>query len=179
MTLLITGKSQLDKEKIKHFLALKNPHAPLWVVDLYYDLEPKWGIRADVLLCQMFHETGYLTSWWCGAPRYNMAGVGVTGETSSTQKAGYVYEAASRLFRKGYQYGSLTYGVLGHFAHMSAYVFRNEINNASTLDERYQVARKALGNLVITELSALDGRWATGFGYSAKIESIFNTIKTN
>ena len=75
MTLPILGTSTLSKEACKRFLLKINPKASTEILDHYYELEFSWGIRADILACQMFHETCYLASWWSLEPRRNPAGI--------------------------------------------------------------------------------------------------------
>jgi len=175
--LKITGESVLPKDKVKAFLTKKNPVAPLWIIDLYYDVEKLWGIRADVLICQMFHETGYLTSWWSAPERKNMAGIGVTGETSKTFMPGYEFDSKNKIYKKGYSYSTYVQAVQAHFAHMEAYVNSVYVNEAVRWDARYDVAFMVnRGKPPIIYVTQLNGRWAMSNNYGESIEGIYNAI---
>lgn len=49
------------------------------IVGEYRELGTLLGVDWFLALCQLAHETGRLTSWWCQRPRRNPAGLGVTG----------------------------------------------------------------------------------------------------
>lgn len=182
MSLTIQGSSVLPREACKKLLQERNANAALEAVDHYYQLEPVWGIRGDVLCCQMFHETGYMTSWWSLPPRRNPAGIGVTGETSPTNpnNDAWIYDDTNKVWAKGYTFEDWTAAVLCHFAHMSAYVFEDERNNASKIDPRYSAAHSMITSKkwpVAQVLTDLNGRWAVpGTTYGQTIEDIYNAI---
>ena len=182
MAELLTGSSRVGKEGFRQLLARKNSNPPLEVVDLYYELEASWGLRADLLVSQMFHETGYLTSWWSQPPRRNMAGIGVTGEvsTSDPQSNAWAFKQEAGKWFKGYSFGDWRAAVQAHFAHMSAYVYPDERNNARQLDPRYSAARgqfKAKGWTQCKEVTDLNGKWAVpGTTYGEMITSLLNSV---
>ena len=182
MALPILGTSSLSKEACKRFLLKINPKALSEILDHYYELEFSWGIRADTLVCQMFHETGYLASWWSLEPRRNPAGIGVTGEESTTDpKSPYwFFDQPNKKWVKGFVFPDWKAAAQCHFAHMSAYVYTDERNNASKIDPRYPMVRQ----LFISKkwptckvMSDLDGRWAVpGVGYGDSIEKVYNLV---
>lgn len=45
------------------------------------------GLDLAIVLAQVCHETGTLTSWWSQRPRRNPAGIGVTGQSVSREMA--------------------------------------------------------------------------------------------
>lgn len=181
MAVSIIGSSVVSREGMKSFIQSRNAKAPLEVVDAYYEVESQWqGIRADVLLCQMCHETGYLTSWWSAPPRRNMAGIGVTGEVSASNpnSNAWAFKAEDNKWYKGYSFGDWQAAAQAHFGHMSAYCFANEINNATQHDPRYSAARqyfKSKGIAPAKVLTDLNGVWAVpGPTYGQMIEAVLN-----
>src|SRR5690349_24490363 len=106
MTLPILGTSVVTKEAMKQLLSQRNPNPPMEVIDLYYELESMWGIRADVLIGQMFHETDFLKSWLSQPPRRNMAGIGVTGEVTNSdpQSVAWAFKSEDNRWYKGYPF---------------------------------------------------------------------------
>ncbi len=183
MTLPILGTSAVNKDQMKQLLTQRNPSPPLEVIDLYYELEPQWGIRADVLVCQMFHETDFLKSWWSQPPRRNMAGIGVTGahQAANPNSVAWAFKPEDNQWYAGYAFVDWRAAVQAHYGHMSAYCFADERNNASQLDPRYSAARGAFASKgwpraqVMTDLN---GKWAVpGDNYGQSIESVLNTAK--
>jgi hypothetical protein len=181
MTISIIGQSVISREAMKSFIKARNANAPLEVVDAYYDVEGQWqGIRADVLLCQMCIETGYLTSWWSQPPRRNMAGIGVTGEVSGSNpnSNAWAFKSEDGKWYKGYSFADWQAAAMAHFGHMSAYCFSDEINNASQHDPRYSAAKqffKQKGIQPAKVLTDLNGVWAVpGPTYGQHIEEVFN-----
>jgi hypothetical protein len=180
MTLPMFGASTVSKEAMKQLLAQRNPNPPLEVIDLYYELENLWGIRADVLVSQMFLETEYLKSWWSQPPRRNMAGIGVTGESSNSDphSNAWAFKDEASCWYKGYSFADWRAAVLAHYGHMSAYCFADERNNASQIDPRYSAARSvfaAKGWPLVQVATDLNGRWAVpGTTYGQTIENVYN-----
>ncbi|NWJ46589.1 MAG: glucosaminidase domain-containing protein [Chloroflexi bacterium] len=186
MSVTILGSSTVSREAYKAFLSQRNPAAPLEVIDSYYDLESKWGIRADVLAAQMCHETGYLTSWWSKPPRRNMAGIGVTGEVANTNPntSEWAFKQEDGKWYKGLSFADWTAAVNCHYAHMVAYTTSDERNNASQYDPRFKAARsyfaaKGWKLPIVQVLTDLNGKWAVpGTGYGENIEKIMNLAAT-
>jgi hypothetical protein len=176
----IPGTSSVAKVGYRELISRRNPNAPLEVVDLYYELEPSWGIRADVLLAQMCLETGYLTSWWSQPPRRNMAGIGVTGESSPNNpgSSGWAFKPEDGKWYRGYSFPDWRSAVAAHFAHMVAYATADERNNAPQVDPRFKAARTYFATKgwklpVAKVLTDLNGKWAVpGPDYGQKIEKV-------
>ncbi len=180
MSLAITGNSTVSKEAFKKVLLNRNSLAPLEVLDHYYEKEASWGVRADVLIAQMLHETDFLRSWWSQPPRRNMAGIGVTGaaQTANPSSNAWALRSENSTWYAGYSFGDWFAAVEAHFAHMSAYVWPDERNNASQKDPRYGAARQAFAQhhwAYCRVLTDLNGRWAVpGTTYGQMIEAILN-----
>jgi hypothetical protein len=85
---LILGQSRGTAEQAKRHLTRRARGYTAYDVGLIVDAYQAQGEAAGVdwflAICQMAHETGSLTSWWCQRPRRNPAGIAVTG----TVKAG-------------------------------------------------------------------------------------------
>src|SRR5687767_15895550 len=56
------------------------------IVPAYFRVASSVGVDPALLVAQLIHETGGLTSWWSQRPRRNPAGIGVTGATPRSQK---------------------------------------------------------------------------------------------
>jgi Mannosyl-glycoprotein endo-beta-N-acetylglucosaminidase len=180
----IVGTSVVSAEAVKSLLSKRNPSPPHEVVDIYYSLEPQWGIRADVLICQNFLETEYLKSWWSQPPRRNPAGIGVTGETSRDSKQGDPAWALREdgVWVKGYSFADWTAAAQAHFAHISGYVYPDIRNNADKLSPRFFVFKQVYGRPTYgkaVNISDLNGKWAfPGTEYGQSIERIMATAAT-
>lgn len=55
------------------------------IIPRYGEVCREAGVRFDVAVAQMVHETGALSSFWCRRPRRNPAGIGVTGQSSASR----------------------------------------------------------------------------------------------
>jgi hypothetical protein len=70
---------------------LAQPHGAYTDLDVDTIVRAYWaqcvhvGVDPVMLVAQMIHETGNLTSWWAQRPRRNPAGIGVTGRTAAVQ----------------------------------------------------------------------------------------------
>ncbi len=184
MTLPILGTSAVSKDKMRQLLSQRNPNPPFEVLDLYYDLESSWGIRADTMICQMFHETDFLKSWWSQPPRRNMAGIGVTGESSdgNPNSDAWAFKPEDNRWYKGYSFADWRAAVQAHYAHMVAYCYPDERNNARQYDPRYTVAKAYISSKgwppaqVMTDLN---GRWAVpGTTYGQSIEQVLDVANS-
>jgi hypothetical protein len=181
MSVPILGTSVIAKDSFRQYLISRNPNAPLEVLDLYYELEAVWGVRADVLMAQMVLETEFLKSWWSQPPRRNMAGIGVTGEVSTTDPHSDAWaKGDDGKWYKGYSFGDWRAAVNAHFGHMIAYSTADERNNAPAVDPRFKPARtyfasKGWALPIATVLTDLNGKWAVpGTTYGQTIEQHMN-----
>jgi Mannosyl-glycoprotein endo-beta-N-acetylglucosaminidase len=178
MATAIVGSSVVSSDAVKSLLTKRNPNPPLEVIDIYYSLEPQWGIRADLLLSQNFLETEYLKSWWSQPPRRNPAGIGVTGETSRDSKQGDPAWALREdgVWVKGYSFADWKASVQAHFAHMSGYCYPDVRHNADKLSPRFFVFQQRWGRPTYgraVNITDLNGIWAVpGTEYGQSIERI-------
>jgi hypothetical protein len=61
------------------------------------------GLRLPLVLAQVAHETGWLTSFWSARPQRNPAGIGVNGETRQTEprQSGWAFNPQRQQWEKG------------------------------------------------------------------------------
>jgi N-acetyl-anhydromuramyl-L-alanine amidase AmpD len=61
------------------------------------------GLRLPLVLAQVAHETGWLTSFWAQRPQRNPAGIGVNGEKRQTepQQSGWAFNPQRQQWEKG------------------------------------------------------------------------------
>jgi hypothetical protein len=76
------------------------------IVPAYFAVCASVGMDPVMLLAQMIHETGCLTSWWSQRPRRNPAGIGVTGRTSPTQPSTGAWAQRDNLWAEGVSFPS-------------------------------------------------------------------------
>jgi len=104
------------------------------LVRLYEDACRECSIDPNVAIAQLCHETGYLTSWWF-LRNNNPAGIGVTGETSTTMPqsltrvitaATWAYDDEARVWRKGLTFLTWEDAVVAHIGRLTAYALRKD-----------------------------------------------------
>lgn len=95
------------------------------IVHLYAQTASSVGLDWWLVFCQMCHETGRLTSWWCSPPRRNPAGIGVTGARSDVQPpaGAWEYHEQERKWKAGYRFATWEAAVNAHVAHLLCYVY--------------------------------------------------------
>ncbi|MBX0328684.1 glucosaminidase domain-containing protein [Oscillochloris sp. ZM17-4] len=74
------------------------------IVPTYFDYCLGVGINPVIVLAQMVWETGNLTSWWCGRPQRNPAGIGVNGRRQAetpADRTAWAWKAEYRLWLAG------------------------------------------------------------------------------
>lgn len=101
------------------------------------------GLDPAIVMAQVIHETGALTSWWCQPPRHNPAGISVTGETSPSERPGYVYNPGTGRYHRGSVYVSLVAAVEPHVARLLCYACGPEDlagRDLKTLERRRLIA---------------------------------------
>lgn len=93
------------------------------ILRAYWQQAAALGLDPALAVAQMAHETGYLTSWWCGRPRRNPAGLGVTGRTSIIPLGrDWVWNPATRRFHQGLSFADWADGAIpAHLGRMLAY----------------------------------------------------------
>lgn len=144
------------------------------------------GVDWFLALAQCAHETGNLTSWWCGRPHRNPAGLGVTGEKVRMAKRPGVDWAGPNL--AGYWERGLSFArwnpdaVRAHLGRLLAYALpagegtpaqRDMIADALSLRPLPASYRGAAPTL-----RGLDGRWnAAVTGYPARVAAVANRMR--
>jgi hypothetical protein len=148
------------------------------IIPAYYDRCVEVGLDPVVVVAQLSHETGWLTSDWCARPFRNPSGIGVTGAwkflkptTGSWQKLGFVW-------REGCAFDTwVDNAIPAHIGRLLAYALTDA--QATTLQRTYitralqvrPLPLKYRGVAVVT--MDLNGRWAyPGTFYGQKIEAI-------
>lgn len=154
------------------------------IVNTYFDLCVLYEIDPLLLIAQMIHETGNLTSFWSLRPQRNPAGIGVNGSwlpVKPKDTTNWVYNTQ----RKRWEYG-LSFptwkddAIPAHVARILGYVLTD---NEMTREQqefytKYTQSRPLPSHVRGTakQLSGLNTRWAVGKLYAASIIKIANAI---
>lgn len=165
---LILGQPQATRNQAMSWLKAK---APNWIplVDLYYDIAPAYGVRADVALAQACKETGYFRFGGLVQPwQNNFAGIGATGTPSDGNTP--LREADSNLvrFEKGI-HGAIfvdeATGVEAHIQHLYAYATNEPLPEGTLLvDPRFILVQKGTAPYV-EYLGAAENPAGVGWAY--------------
>lgn len=152
------------------------------IVPGYFAVCAQVGMDPVMLLAQMIHETGNLTSWWSQRPRRNPAGIGVTGRTSPTQPAIGAWAMRDGVWAEGVSFESWKDdSIAAHAGRLLAYALRDEQANQlqQALITRALGYRALPANFrgVAPTWRGLNGRWAVpGTTYADKIAAIANAM---
>lgn len=172
------GTPSVTKDQAANYITARNDHCQYSVtqvkdiVQTYIDACASVGLDWWLVMCQSLHETGRYTSWWCGIPRRNFAGLGVTGETSATPQdpATWFYDPERKLWAKGLRFDSLTpeenksCAVWAHVGHLLSYIYTDAEMNPQQLALSEMSPRKK--NIPLTyrgcakSIRGLTQRWA-------------------
>lgn len=162
----ILGQSVLPKEQAIAFIARSNiaPKLNCSVADLveyYYQEATREGVRADLALSQALLETGFFRYGGDVRPEQNnFCGLGTTAG-----KRGAVFPDART-------------GVRAHIQHLMAYS-TDRLPSTDIVDPRYFLVWKMSERYAqIRNWEELDGRWASGASYSAKIFAIYDRMRS-
>jgi hypothetical protein len=136
-----------------------------FVARLYFGTCNPLGIDPLVVIAQMRLETGNLTSDWSRPPKFNPAGIGVTGEPGV-----------------GIHFPNWTYAVRAHVGRLLAYAVKPERETKlQALVVREALSWRPLAANVrgaAPTLKGLVGTWAADRQYAAKISRVANEILT-
>ncbi len=152
------------------------------IVLAYFSVCASVGMDPVMLLAQMIHETGCLTSWWSQRPRRNPAGIGVTGRSGSAQPAAGAWALKEGSWLEGVSFTSWKDdAVPAHAGRLLAYALRDDQANEA---QRAMIARAiayrplpAKFRGVAPTWRGLNGRWAVpGTTYADKIAEIANAM---
>lgn len=152
------------------------------IVPAYYSVCETVGMDPVMLLAQMIHETGCLTSWWAQRPRRNPAGIGVTGRTNSAQPAAGAWALRDGTWAEGVSFPTWKDdSIPAHAGRLLAYALRDDQASGT---QRAMIARAMSYRPlpvsfrgVAPTWRGLNGRWAVpGTTYADKIADIANAI---
>ena len=155
------------------------------IVPGYFAVCAAVGVDPLLMIAQMIHETGNLTSWWSARPRRNPAGIGVTGRTSPTQPASgaWQHDDKAGVWKEGVAFPSWKDdSIPAHVGRMLAYALRDtQANQAQrALIARALTYRPLPANYrgAAPTLRGLAGRWAVpGTEYPDKLAQIARAIQ--
>lgn len=152
------------------------------IVPAYFSVCASVGMEPIMLLAQMIHETGCLSSWWSQRPRRNPAGIGVTGRTGAEQPATGVWALRNGTWVEGISFSSWKDDAIpAHAGRLLAYALRDDQANEA---QRAMIARAisfrplpAGFRGVAPTWRGLNGRWAVpGATYADSIAEIANRM---
>jgi hypothetical protein len=185
---ILSASIQGTPDQCSRFI-LSRPHGEYNEVDVttgivsaYFAVCASVGMDPVMLLAQMIHETGCLTSWWSQRPRRNPAGIGVTGRTSPSQPATGAWALHDAVWAEGVSFPSWKDdSIPAHAGRLLAYAMRDDQANPAqqTMIARAMSYRPLPANFrgVAPSWRGLNGRWAVpGTTYADKIAEIANAI---
>ena len=187
----LAGAPSATPEQCVRFI-LARPHGEYTEVDIARSIVPAYfavcaaaGADPVIMIAQMIHETGTLTSWWSQRPRRNPAGIGVTGQKRPEQPSSGAWQFHDQEghWREGVAFPSWKDdSIPAHVGRMLAYALRDDQANQA---QRAMIARAmayrplpAKFRGVAPTLRGLAGRWAVpGTEYPDKIARIASAIQ--
>ncbi len=155
------------------------------IVPAYFAASAMVGVDPVIMLAQLVHETGCLTSWWSQRPRRNPAGIGVTGQKRPEQPASgaWQFDESEGLWREGVAFPTWQDdSIPAHIGRMLAYALRDDQANPA---QRELIARAltyrplpASFRGAAPTLRGLAGRWAVpGTEYPNKLAQIASAMQ--
>ena len=162
------------------------------IVPAYLTYCERAGLDAALVIAQMVHETGNLTSFWAQRPRRNPAGIGVNGQSRRElpgSEPNWAFNPATGLWHAGVSFPTWkNHAIPAHVGRLLAYVLpagaetavqKELIDYATTV----RIVPPQLRGSVTTirQLGAVHNRtglgWATpGHEYGERIAQIANQI---
>jgi hypothetical protein len=133
------------------------------IIGLYDAACKTAGLDLLLVVTQMIHETGNLTSFWSQRPRRNPAGIGVTGKPG-----------------EGVSFPSWEKAVRAHVGRLLAYALPKDSGNPEqrALIAEALEARPLHQNFgAAAKLGGLTGTWAMDKEYDKKLARLANTIR--
>lgn len=152
------GKPVLTKAQCINALRKNNPNFTTGIVNKYYAIAEKYGIRADLAFCQACVETGWFRfTGTVKATQNNFCGLGVVSSTNS-----------------GCSFTSITSGVEAHIQHIYAYASTEVLPQGEILiDPRFKyVSPRGKGPTV----ESFNNSWAMSTTYSDTIFRVYEAI---
>lgn len=135
------------------------------IINFYFYVCGRVKVDPLMVITQMLHETGHLTSWWAARPRRNPAGLGVTGEPG-----------------KGLWFPSWEHATMAHVGRLLAYALTDQ--EVAEDGERWVLIAAALYLRPLPDhlrgsaktYRGLTGTWATDPLYADKMVRLANHI---
>jgi hypothetical protein len=189
-SILVSAPSAAPQQCVRFMLA--RPHGEYnendlanVIVPAYFDFCAAVGVDPVVLLAQMVHETGCLTSWWSQRPRRNPAGIGVTGQKRAERPASgaWQFDENEGLWCEGVAFPTWKADAIpAHIGRMLAYALRDDQANAMQRELIAQALRyrplPASFRGAAPTLRGLAGRWAVpGTEYPNKLAQIASAMQ--
>lgn len=159
----IIGTSEVTKEQFKQFLKNKNISYKLnstieEFVDIAYEESAIEGVRADIVIAQSLHETGYFQYGGIVKPEdNNFSGLGATGNGDERNT-----------------FSSVRIGIRAQIQHLKAYATSDALKQ-EVVDTRYKYVTKGSA----PTLEELAGKWAVPGYDKTKYASLEAAVNAN
>ncbi len=188
---ILAGAPSATSQQCARFM-LARPHGEYTENDIANAIVPAYfatcaaaGADPVILIAQLIHETGCLTSWWSQRPRRNPAGIGVTGQkrTEPPATGAWQFDEKEGIWREGGAFPSWKDdAVAAHVGRMLAYALRddhaNEVQRALIARALSYRPLPAKFRGAAPTLRGLAGSWAVpGTEYPNKLAQIASAIQ--
>jgi hypothetical protein len=155
------------------------------IVPAYFRVASSVGVDPALLIAQLIHETGGLTSWWSQRPRRNPAGIGVTGAATRLARpsGAWQYDDREGIWREGVAFADwIKDSIPAHVGRMLAYALPagqgTPIQQALIAKALSYRPLPASYRGAAPTLAGLAGRWAVpGTEYPMKIAQLLMAIQ--
>lgn len=187
MTPILHSPTGTPEQCLRFILARNHGEYTHWDIQnviLYTYFNYNEGIDPVMLVAQMIHETGNMTSWWSARPRRNPAGIGVTGRAVplNSAPAGHWAEHPDGTLHEGNSFCDWMNGIWSQVGRVLCYRFTQSGGNAkqrflmdmTNRDRPFPNQFRGKFN----NWEDLNGRWAVpGTSYAQSIIRIAEAIR--
>lgn len=185
---LTMNTSSVDSEKLTNYIRGAREFKNYTVYDVglilsyYYKYCNQVGVDYVFAISQMLHETGWLNSWWANRPRRNPAGIGVTGQTTTTNPHDDENWAqiGPNSWARGQSFRSWDIAVQNHISRLLCYALNdNEMTPEQLAFSEICGAKARLQRVrgVAKIWEGFNGTWAVpGKTYAQRIATIANSL---
>jgi hypothetical protein len=189
-SILASTPSATPEQCVRFILA--RPHGEYNENDIANSIVPGYftvctAVTVDpiIMIAQMIHETGTLTSWWSQRPRRNPAGIGVTGQRRPDKPTTGVwqFDEQAGVWKEGVAFASWKDdSTPAHVGRMLAYALRDD----QATPAQMALIMRAMSYRPLPlkfrgaapTLRGLAGRWAVpGTEYPNKLAQIASAIQ--
>lgn len=177
----IMGTSAATVGQLVNYMASYNNWDDEWYgmslpefCQLYYDICEAEGVKAEVAISQMVHETGALRYGnLVVREQYNFAGIGATGVVKSLEDQLPAYRYTEEGVEAGINFTSVENGIKSHVQHLKGYATAQPLILPRAPEyDRYNYITKG----TCPTVQDLSGKWAVDPTYSVKIMQFIETI---